>query len=366
MPPGRDVMPSPPADPLNLTSGFMPFSLLRPTRRPSSDDSSPEVRSRGLPRAIGWSLSLAFAALLLATPASVNAADPDEGTSLLGGLTGGLGGIVDPVTETVDPITAILEPITDPVVEPLVEPVVEPLVEPAAALVEPVVEPVVEPLVEPVTTAVEPVITVLDPVTALVEPIVEPVVEPIVDPVTGPLVEPVEGITSEPSGDGGMGVVPSVAEPSTPTTIPYPPIVDVPAIMSGPNALPESASSASLPAPTTAPGLRLLPTAGGNASVFEDLGAWTTAPQAFDAGASGSSSTASTLSAPWWSRISPMGAFGGPGSGQVLSGVSMAVAIGLGLLLLFLMPPPFRVSRLQLAAVFWRPQAFVGPLERPG
>jgi hypothetical protein len=58
--------------------------------------------------------------------------------------------------------------------------------------------------------------------------------------------------------------------------------------------------------------------------------------------------------------------FGAGGSGQALGGASIGLALALALILLFLMPPPLRVSRLQSVAVFWRPQAFVGPLERPG
>lgn len=360
-------------DPLNSTSGFMTSFTLRPARRPASVDSRPDDRSRGLPRAVGWSLSLAFAAFILVAPAPVNAADPDGGTSLLGGLTGGLGGIVEPVTETVAPVTEIVDAVTDPVVEPvepLVEPVAEPVAEPMTELLEPIVEPIVEPLVQPASDLVQPVSAVVESAEGLVEPVVEPIVEPViemVEPVTeavDAVVAPVDGITSEPStsepsGDGGGARVELwVPGPAAQTPIPHPPTDNtMPVLTPGvPPVVPD------IPSPL----FQLAPTSDRNASVFEDLGPWVRTPQAMDAGPSASTSTVSSLEAPWWTRIAPIGAFGGLGSGQALSGVSIAIAIGLGLLLLFLVPPPFGVSRLQLAAVFWRPQAFVGPLERPG
>jgi hypothetical protein len=345
-------------------------------------------------RTLGWSFGVALALLLLMAPSTAKAADPEDGTSLLGGLGGGLSKIVDPIIDTAEPVTDVLDPVITQVVEPVIEPVVGPIVEPVVApatrllepvtaiavpvvepvaglvkpLVEPIVEPLVEPVLDPLLPVVEPVVglvdPVLDPVVGVVEPILEPV-HVITDPVLEPILEPVERIEAVPSG--GSEAAPEGAVPESPPRMPiaYPPAVDP-----GPGFTPPMAAiqpdepSPSTSTPGSATG-RVNPAAD-VASVFEanDLLSWT--PPAVDPRAAAGLLEDSVPLAPWWTRLGPIGALSGLGSGQVLSGVSFGIAAALGLLMLFLLPPPFRVSRLHLAAVFWQPQRFVGPLVPPG
>ncbi len=89
-------------------------------------------------------------------------------------------------------------------------------------------------------------------------------------------------------------------------------------------------------------------------------------PPATDPGSVAGRAAEPGLATPWWTQLGQLGSLGSLGSGQTLNGFAFGVSAALGLLLLFLLPPPFRVSRLHLAAVFWRPQRFVGPLVPPG
>jgi hypothetical protein len=343
--------------------------------------------SHGSLRALIWSLGLALALLLLLAPGTAKAADPDGHSSLLGGLTGGLGGLVEPVTTAVEPVTQIVEPATDPLVEPIVQPAVEPVLEPVTDVIEPVVEPVttaVAPvttaLVEPVTSTVAPLV---EPVEDLVDPVLEPVLEPvqpltgivtsvtepvtqIVEPIIEPVVEPIiETVATEPASGR------ETLAPTEPMLAPALPAVDVvlPAFTPITPILPGSsdgpAPTEPLTVPSAATGRLGVVDAGRPAFAFGSEGTtWTPPPNSVALVAGPATDRGSA--APWWTRLGPIGSFGGLGSGQTLSGVAFGVGVALGLLLLFLLPPPYRVSRLHVAAVFWRPQHFVGRLVPPG
>jgi hypothetical protein len=354
-------------------------------------------------RPIAWSFGLALAILLLMAPTTAKAADPDDGGSLLGGLTGGLADVVEPVADVVEPVaqepanppvsanaepvTALVTPLPDPV-EQVVEPVVEPIVQPVAGIVAPVlepvgetIEPVTQPLVDrldqPITAITEPVTNlvtpVVEPIDGLVEGLVEPVVQPMLQPVSGlvgPALEPITGdLTSEPSagGDPESGA-PRLPRVSAPVSVPTPPSagIELPGFM--PIAPPAPGDDVvSEPGGASEAPVRLGPGTTDPVAIVTDVGrlAALQVPPATDPGFAGPSPDPDSAT-PWWTRLGPIASFGGVGSGQTLNGFAFGVGAGLCLLLLLLLPPPFRVSRLHLAAVFWRPQRSVGPLVPPG
>ena len=329
----------------------------------------------GVLRTIGWSFGLALAILLLTASTTAKAADPDGETSLFGGPGDGLGGIIDPITDVAEPVTTMLEPLTDPLAETVVEPITE-IVEPLTSAVEPVTPALVEPVTAAVAPLVEPVDDLLDPV---LEPIVGPLVQPLSDVVTSvtepvtqivdPLVEPIlEGPIAEPGSAGGTpqpaGPVQAPALPAVDVVLPaFAPILPIlpaePAVSapSAPSGPPTVTSAVAGPAGASDAG-RIAVGNGAEGTI------WT--PPSDVAGLIASSSAEPEPATPRWTRLGPIGSFGGLGSGQTLNGVAFGLGVALGLLLLFLLPPPFRVSRLHLAAVSWRPQHFVGPLVPPG
>jgi hypothetical protein len=344
---------------------------------------------QGLLRPIAWSFGLALAILLLIAPTTAKAADPDDGGSLLGGLTGGLADAAEPVADVVEPVTDVVEPVAsnaEPVtalvtplpdpVEQVVQPVsgiVGPVLEPVVEMIEPVTQPLVDRLGQPIATINEPVTNlvtpVVEPIDDLVEGIVEPVVQPVLQPVSGlvgPVLEPITGdLTSEPSAGGdqesGAPPVPRVSLPNLPTAgielprfMPISPLVPGDAVASQPSAASEAP-------------VRLMPETTNAVATVADARprAILRTPPAADPGSSARSPDPGSA-APWWTRLAPIASFAGVGSGQTLNGFAFGVGAGLGLLVLLLLPPPFRVSRLHLAAVFWRPQRFVGPLVPPG